>query len=112
MAEGVQGAPGPSKKRKKRECHYLNDWQNHGISRSSRGKNFGFCKLCGTHINISHGGVSDVRKHLATAKLQQMVQAELSIIVHSGMLGSLYKFNRCIQFKTIGNIVLSNKHTK
>ncbi len=32
--------------------------------------------LCGTHINISHGGVSDVRKHLATAKHQQMVQAE------------------------------------
>ncbi len=60
MAEGVQGAPGPSKKAK-RECHYLNDWQTHGISRS--GKNFGFCKLCGTHINnISHGGVSDVRK--------------------------------------------------
>ncbi len=60
----------------KRECHYLNNWQTHGISRSSRGKNFGFCKLCGTHINISHGGVSDVRKHLATAKHQQMVQAE------------------------------------
>ncbi len=75
MAEGVQGDPGPSKKAK-RECHYLNDWQTHGISRSSRGKNFGFCKLCGTHINISHGGVSDVRKHLATAKHQQMVQAE------------------------------------
>ena len=31
---------------------------------------------CKVNINVSHGGVSDVRKHLATAKHQQLVKAE------------------------------------
>ena len=33
-------------------------------------------QICKVNINVTHGGVSDVRKHLANAKHQQLVKAE------------------------------------
>ena len=72
MAEGLdKEAAGPSKK-VRRDCQYLLERQSYGIFRSCKGN----CKICKVNINVSHGGVSDVRKHLATAKHQQLVKAE------------------------------------
>ncbi len=67
-------AAGPSKKAR-RECKYQQEWQSHGIFRSCKGKNFAFCKTCNADINVSYGGICNVRKHLATAKYQQLVKA-------------------------------------
>ena len=75
MAEGHdEEAAGPFKKAR-RECKYQHEWQSHGIFPSCKGKNFALCKTCNVHINVSHGGISDVRKHLATIKHQQLVVA-------------------------------------
>ena len=43
--------------------------------RSCKGKNFALCETCNVDINESHGGISDVKKHLATTKHQQLVKA-------------------------------------
>ena len=75
MAEGHDvEAAWPSKKAR-RECKYQHEWQSHGIFRSCEGKNFALCKTCNVDLNVSHGGISDVRKHLATTKHQQLVKA-------------------------------------
>ena len=39
-----------------------------------RGPNFAHCDHCGTEISIGHGGVNNVKKHLATTKHQEMVK--------------------------------------
>ena len=70
MASEGPGAP----KRTKRECSYQTEWKNFGVSASRRGPNFAHCDHCGTEISIGHGGVYDVKKHLATAKHQEMVK--------------------------------------
>lgn len=72
--EHEEETAGPSK-RARRECKFQHEWQSHGVFRSCRGKNFAFCKTCNVDINVSHGGLSDVRKHLATAKHQQLLKA-------------------------------------
>ena len=75
MAEGHDvEAAWPSKKAR-RECKYQHEWQSHGIFRSCKGKNFALCKTCNVDIYVSCGGISDVRKHLATTKHQQLVKA-------------------------------------
>ena len=45
---------------------------------STRGPKFTNCKVCKTDINISHGGLSDVKKHLATSKHKEIVKAASS----------------------------------
>ena len=60
-------------------ANILFKWKSYGIFRSCKGKNFLFCKICKVNINVSHGGVSDVRKHLATAKHQQLVKGKLNL---------------------------------
>lgn len=72
--EAREEVAGPSK-RPKRDCKYQRDWQRHGILSSKKGKNFATCKTCNVDINGSHGGLSDVRKHLATLKHQQLAKA-------------------------------------
>ena len=42
---------------------------------STKGPGFGHCKYCHTDINITHGGVYDVNKHLSSSKHQEMVRA-------------------------------------
>ena len=75
MAEGYDGdGPGLAKKAR-RECKYQHEWQSYRILRSCKGKNFALCKTCNVDITVSHGGISDVRKHLATPKHQQLVKA-------------------------------------
>ena len=64
---------GPPAKRPKRECSYQTELKNCGVSASRREKNFAHCDYCGTEISIGHGGVSDVKKHLATSKHQEIV---------------------------------------
>ena len=49
-----------------------------GVSASKRGPNFAHCDSCCTDINVGHGGVHDIRKHLATSKHQEMVKAAKS----------------------------------
>lgn len=68
----------PETKKAKRECSYQSDWHNCGVSASKRGSNFAHCDCCGVDINIGHGGVHDVRKHLATTKHQEMSKASSS----------------------------------
>ena len=70
MASEGPGAP----KHPKRECSYQTEWKNCWLSASRRGPNFAHCDYCGTEISIGHGGVYDVKKHLATAKHQEMVK--------------------------------------
>ena len=70
MASEGPGAP----KRPKRECSHQTEWKNCGVSASRRGPTFAHCDYCGTEISIGHGGVNDVKKHLATSKHQEMVK--------------------------------------
>ena len=67
MAEG----PGTAK-RPKRERSYQTEWKKLWTA-SRRGPNFAHCDYCGTDVSIGHGGVNDVKKHLATTKHQEMV---------------------------------------
>ena len=69
----AEEGPGTAK-RPKRECSYQTEWKNCGVSTSRRGPNFAHCDYCGTEISIGHGGVNDVKKHLATTKHQEMVK--------------------------------------
>ena len=41
---------------------------------ASRGPTFARCKCCYTDINVAHGGVNDIKKHLATSKHQEMAK--------------------------------------
>ena len=75
MAEGHDEEAAGTSKKARRECKYQPEWQSHGFLRSRKGKNFALCKTCNVDINVSHGGISDVRKHLATTKHQQVVMA-------------------------------------
>ena len=59
----------------RRDCKYQQEWQNHRMLPSTKGPGFGRCKYCNTDINISHGGVYDVKKHLSSSKHQEMVKA-------------------------------------
>ena len=54
---------------------YQQEWQSHGILPSRKGPGFGRCKYCSTDINIAHGGVYDVKKHLSSSKHQEMFKA-------------------------------------
>ena len=70
--------PGPAPKKSKRECKYQQSWKGHGMLPSSKGPTFTHCKICKAHINIGHGGLSDVKKHLATSKHKELVKAASS----------------------------------
>ena len=59
----------------KHDCKYQQEWQSHGIIASPRGPNYARCKSCSVDINISHGGLNDVKKHLATNKHQELSKA-------------------------------------
>ena len=78
--------PGPSKKAK-RDCRYQQDWRSHGMLPSARGPTFACCKYCNTDINVAHGGVSDIKKHLTTSKHREIIKATGS----SGNLTVLFR---------------------
>ena len=65
---------GPLAKKRKRECRYWSEWQSNGVSASKRGPNFVHCDVCGSDINIGHGGSGDIQRHIATAKHQEMAK--------------------------------------
>ena len=68
------GDEGPSTKKPKRECSYRPEWRSNGVSASKKGKHFAHCNTCGSEINISHGGMSDIKRHFATAKHLDMAK--------------------------------------
>jgi hypothetical protein len=35
-----------------------------GITSSTKGRNFAYCKLCKSHFGVSHGGFHDVSRHI------------------------------------------------
>ena len=37
------------------------------------------CDICGAEINVGHGGVNDIRKHMVTAKHQEMAKVASSL---------------------------------
>ena len=39
-----------------------------------KGPNFAHCDVCGSDINIGHGGSGDIQRHIATAKHQEMAK--------------------------------------
>ena len=78
MAEHNDGDEGPSTKKPKRECSYRPEWRSNGVSASKKGKNFAHCNTCGSEINISHGGISDIKRHFATAKHLEMAKVSNS----------------------------------
>ena len=63
------------RQRPKRECKYQIEWRSHRVYPSRKGPTFAFCESCGVDINVGHGGLNDVRKHLATSKHQEMLKA-------------------------------------
>ena len=65
----------PAAKKARRESTFQQEWKHYGIVRSTRGPTFARCKSCNTDISIAHGGVNDVKKHLATSKHQEMAKA-------------------------------------
>lgn len=75
MAEADEG---PSAKKHKRECSYRSEWQSSGVSASKRGANFAHYDICGSEFKIGHGGIGDVKKHIATAKHQEMARVSNS----------------------------------
>lgn len=78
----------PPKKRLKRDCKYQNEWKACGISRSSRGTTYAHCDFCNAEFNVKHGGINDVRKHLATSKHQQNLSAAEASQNLKGLLSS------------------------
>ena len=68
----------PPLKRVKRECKYQTELRKNGVLPSKKGSTFALCEPCGIDINIGHGGLNDVKKHLATVKHQEMLKAASS----------------------------------
>lgn len=66
---------GPSAKRSRRDCKYQREWKASGISPSPRGGTFAHCDICNAEFNVRHGGINDVKKHIATSKHQQSLSA-------------------------------------
>ena len=62
-------------KKARRECKYQQEWKTNRISPSSRGNSYAHCEYCNADFNIGHGGLNDVKKHLATTKHQQCLNA-------------------------------------
>lgn len=65
----------PPAKRARRDCKYQREWKASGILPSSRGNSFAFCEYCKCDFNVGHGGIHDVKKHVATSKHQQCLNA-------------------------------------
>ena len=70
--------PDPPAKKAKRECKYLSEWRKNGVLPSRKGPTFALCEACGVDISIGHGGLNDVKKHIATTKHQEMLKATSS----------------------------------
>ncbi len=49
----------PPARKSKRECRYLKEWKNSGISSSLRGTTYAHCDFCNTDFNVGHGGTND-----------------------------------------------------
>ena len=71
----MSSSEAPPAKRSKRDCKYQREWKASGISPSSRGGTFAHCDICNAEFNVRHGGINDVKKHLATTKHQQSLSA-------------------------------------
>lgn len=72
MAElGIDDGPQPSKKAR-RDCKYNPGWKSLGMSGSTRGPTFTRCDVCYTDFNIAYGGLSTVKKYIATSKHMEM----------------------------------------
>ena len=95
--------PGPSK-RAKRDCKYQQEWRSHGMSRSKKGSAFARCDCCGVDINIGHGGVNDVKKHLTTSKHQEMLTATSS----SNSLRALFQQSSIEESVTRAEVLFAN----
>ena len=65
----------PTAKKARRESKFQQEWKDYGMVGSTRGPTFARCKLCNTDISVAHGGVNDVKKHLATSKHQEMANS-------------------------------------
>ena len=95
---------GPEGKRVKRECSYHPDWKNSGLSASKKGSNFAHCDSCGTDISIGHGGIHDIKRHLATAKHLEMVKVTSS----NRCLRSLFKESPIEKSVTRAEVLFGN----
>lgn len=74
--EGESSTPAP-----KRKCipsgrgKFKMSWKlPEGIGSSSKGDKHAFCKLCKSHISISHGGLNDITRHVSGAVHKQRLQ--------------------------------------
>jgi hypothetical protein len=95
---------GPERKRAKRGSSYHSDWKTSGMSASKRGSNYAHCDCCGTDINVGHGGIHDIKKHLATAKHQEMVKVSSS----NQSLISLFKQSPIEKSVTRAEVLFAN----
>ena len=72
-----EDGPGPSKKAR-RDCKYNPEWKSLGMSSSKRGASFSRCDVCYSDFNIAYGGLSTVKKHIATSKHREMEKSASS----------------------------------
>lgn len=67
------GGPGPAK----RSCqagggHFKPSWKLlNGITSSTKGSKYAYCKLCFKHFGVTHGGFNDITRHVKGASHQQ-----------------------------------------
>ena len=68
--EDKDSGPNPKQRKvtKKRKCKYQPAWSARGFSASKKGPSFVHCDVCGTTFSIAHGGINDIKKHIATIK--------------------------------------------
>ena len=58
-----------SAKKKKCAAKYKPEWATdlQFICHSDKGPMFAYCRVCNTHINVAHGGKSDIVRHASSA---------------------------------------------
>lgn len=67
-----EAGPGPSKRHCKAGGHFKASWKlPPGITSSTKGNKYAYCKYCFKHFLVSHGGFNDITRHINGASHQQ-----------------------------------------
>lgn len=71
----------PKPKEKRYVCKYLNSWEKEAefqgwLTRSVKGEDHAFCRLCMKNIKIDHGGKNDLMKHVLSAAHQSSKKSQ------------------------------------
>ena len=82
MAKHGSDSPCASSAKKKYAAKYKPEWatdlQFVIICHSDKGPTFAYCRVCNTHINVVHGGKSDIVRHASSASHSTLQKATSS----------------------------------